>query len=182
MAIEGHGWPAQTRRYHLTDQGARLRDERLVADPRSEVPASAFELLLWQIGAFGLLAPVAALLYEPSDWAASAKVRWGGVAWDPEVVHQDETAPSWVTITRNAAGDVSLVFPATATAGDGTEQAVSIVAAVAQPCGLDGEHCAANLFADVERVSAIELRVRIRHGTTTTLTAAPFVLLALGGG
>lgn len=182
MAIEGHGYPAQTRRYHLTDQGARLRDERLVADPRSEVPAAALELMLWQVGAFGLLAPVVAMLYEPSDWAASAKVRWGGLAWDVEAEHESEATPSWVTITRNAAGDTSLQFAASATASDGTSQAVSIVCGLAQPTGLDGQPAPVNVFADVERVSASELRVRIRHGTTGALTASPFVLLALGGG
>ena len=182
MTIEGHGFPAQTRRYHLTGQGARLRDERLIADPRSEVGADAFELLLWQVGAFGLLAPVVVLLYEPAGWAAAAKVRWAGLAWDPEVVHQSETVPGWVTITENAAGDTSLVFPAAATAGDGTSQAVSLVGGAAQPVGLDGTAAPVNVFANVERVSAVELRVRIRNGTTEALTASPFVLRAFGGG
>jgi hypothetical protein len=182
MAIEGHGYPAQTRRYHLTDEGARLRDERLVADPRSEVSAEVFELLLWQVGALGLLAPVAVMLYEPAGWAANARVRWAGLAWEVESVLQDQAAPAWATITENAAGDVSVLFAATATAGDGTTQAISMIAGFAQPAGLDGSDAPENIFATAERVSARELRVRTRNGTTGSLTSSPFVLIIFGGG
>ena len=137
----GHGFPAATKRYDLTEQGARLKDTRPVADPRYEVCAATMEALLWQAGAFGLLAPLVVLQYEPQPYAASEKVRLGALAWD-DTVHVAEMGTTsswgWVTITRNAAGDYSFEFPATAPDAFGTAQAITLTRVQAQACGLDG--------------------------------------------
>jgi len=150
-----------------------LVDEVIAGDPRKQVSAGLMELYLWQVGGLGLAAPLAAFVYEPGAGGFTERIRWGAFAWDTANLHvMDTPSFTWFAATRHAAGDYQFDFSATAPGVDGSAQAIAFVGGMARPQGISGSD-PGNLRAELERVDANSIRVRVRAQPGGALTECP---------
>lgn len=120
------GWPHRAGRASF---GAYdMRDERPTANPLEEFNAAEANLLFWQLGAMGIIAPKFALLCDPVA-AASARVLYGAFAWDQTLITAPSPLPSYLAFVANGVGDYTLTFDATVPGRpdeDGVQQAEAL--------------------------------------------------------
>lgn len=165
------GFPLRTGRGGF---GPTMRDERRLANPESEIGAEQVNLTWWQLGALGLVAPLALLVFDP---VAPLRVRLGLFAWHQQVLVDTLAAnlPSWLTVAVPSTGTMTFTFDATVPGRDGQLQALTLRGGIARPFyfpayagPLTNHRCELDLAGSV---------VTVRTKTTAgVLVEAPIVL------
>lgn len=169
------GWPLRTGRQ---DYGVEMRDERQMVDPTKELRAKEMNLLFWQLGAMGLAAPKAAMLYRPST-LTSERIKYGGFAWDVnEDVYRDVELSSipYLAVTRNGVGDHTFTFDATVDGSGGNPEALVFEFGLAMANHRD-PWSGVPAKATVEKVDASNWRVKTFTHTGTALDIEVMVVL-----
>lgn len=105
MAVTG--WPLRAGRGAY---GPTKRDERLTVDTEQEFNAEQANLSFWQMGAMGLIAPKAVMLWDPPG---APQLAHGNFAWD-QVIYANVglgSLPSYIaSYVVNGVGDYTLTF------------------------------------------------------------------------
>lgn len=129
----GEGWPRRAGREHY---GKDMVDEAPLANPETSLDADTLNLAFWQVGALGLLAPLAVIAFEPSEFSHTTDVvKFGAWTWvDQVLTNQPASAATGCTITRLSTS-VDFAFPATAVGSDGQPHPIVILGAEAKPIG-----------------------------------------------
>ena len=150
------GFPARTGR---TDFGPAKVDEKRTRDPRSEFNGAQAELLFHQVGAMGLLAPQAVVLFQ----GTTDDVLFAVSTWD-QVIYSVE--PPWLNASRIGLGDYRFVFDANVTNIDGATQGLVIQSALAEAMGvptraLTNRRATADLVAQNPAQVDVEVRTAV---------------------
>lgn len=127
-----------------TDFGPTYEDERPVTDAKREIAASIFELLFWQLGGLGKIAPKAVLVCTVNGAVTTVEQM---LAFDPNA---DLSTLTW---TYNGAGDYDLAFSSQYPDEGGTNRNLSLVGGIVLATG------ATPLVGSVELTSGYELTV-----------------------
>lgn len=89
-----------------------MRDERRTVNTKEEINASQLNLSWWQLGAMGLIAPKATMLWTPPG-DDPAMLKHGRFTWD-QVIYTDVelgNLPSYIaSYVVNGVGDYTLTF------------------------------------------------------------------------
>jgi hypothetical protein len=182
MPVDIVGFPTRVGVLKYTADGLPVIDERLVVDPRSEMGAALLNLLAWQAGGLGVLAPLALVFYEPGFGGFTERLRYGGFASnaDGPLVMVPMGSVPWLTVVRSAAGSYAFTF--TQVLGmDGVLVDLPISSAAVYPVALPPV-VAAPSTARVLSITGptVNVRVRSRYGGVV-LTDHPVVLAVFGG-
>lgn len=88
------------------DFGPDVENSAPVRDPRKQIDASIFNLLMWQVSGMGIVAPRTALVFvaQPSPTIVSRLE-----AWNPRQLTTGAYADP--SLTRNATGDYTVEYP-----------------------------------------------------------------------
>lgn len=128
----GEGWPKRAGREHYGSKP--MVDEAPLANPQTSLSAATMNLAFWQLGALGLVAPLAVLAFEPHEYnGVEDRAKFAAFTWVDQVLNgQPSSAVTGCTIARNGAG-VDFTFPVTALGSDGQQQPITILGADAKP-------------------------------------------------
>lgn len=176
------GWPVRTGR---SAYGPTMRDDRPRVRPDQELDAATVELLWWQLAGQGRAAPLATLFNDPfAVESLVPRIRWGAFVWYQALVLNVPYASvpaALLTVTKNGTGDFSYVFPANVNGRDGLPHPLTILGAVATPCGVqDGAEDLVPLNVRCEVMitgSTVRVFSRQQPGTGTALVDAPHVVV-----
>lgn len=165
------GFPIRTGRAGF---GPTMRDERRLANPQQELNAQQLNLTWWQLGAMGLVTPLAVLVFDP---VAPLRVRLGLFAWHQSVLVDTLAAnlPSWLAVAVPSLGTMTFTFTATVPGRDGQPQTLTLRSGIARPFyfpayagPLTNHRCELDLVGSV---------VTVRTKTTAgALVEAPIIL------
>lgn len=163
------GFPARTGR---ADFGPKKQDERKRRDPRSEFNAAQAELTFWQLGAFGLLAPLAVIMYDGfNDVEFESRFAWDGNIFT--------ASNPYVAITKLGTGQYRFVFDANVPNQVGDLQTLTLHGAIANGYGITPTHSLANKRAEAEVVVASpgQVDVNMRDNDGPLADAATLLLV-----
>lgn len=164
------GFPERAGR---VEYGKPMRDERKVADPSRELGADVLNLLFWNLGAAGLIAPKVVLLFEPAPPAEFPKLVYGASSWDP-LRYANVLAPfPWFTYTAPVTGsghDMVFSYASPVTGMGGLPTDLELHQAVAQVVGIPGSALPSTRHrASATLESATAVRVTISNQSAENL-------------
>lgn len=148
------GFPERSGR---VEYGKSMRDERKVADPSRELGADVMNLLFWNLGAAGLCAPKAVMLFRPSD----STLVYGVFSWLP-TIYENVVAPfpsfTYAAVAGGEAGqDMQFTFASPVVGMGGASVELDFAYGAAQVVGIPGTALPstrrrATVFMDTSRV------------------------------
>lgn len=151
------GFPARSGR---GEYGPDKVDEKRRRDPRTEFNADQAQLTFWQLGAMGLIAPFAVIVY---DGVTDAEVH-SHFAWDGTLY---TTTNPYVAITKLGTGQYRFLFDANVPNKLGVLQTLAIQGAWAEAMGT-AVHALANKRAEADVVATspgqVDVNVRTAAG------------------
>lgn len=156
------GWPGRAGR---SAYGPTMRDERPTVDGTQEINADAVNLSFWQLGAMGLAAPKATMMWLPP----TVKLNHGNFSWD-QTIYNDVVVgslPAYIlSYVVNGVGDYTLTFD-DEVLGRPDDEGVPQLEVLDFQFGIADVNLSATGqrgFAEVTLVDAQTFRIRIRRG------------------
>jgi len=181
MPVDIVGFPTRVGASRFTADGLPVVDERLVVDPRSEMGATLLNLLAWQAGGLGVLAPLALVFYEPGFGGFTERLRYGGFASnaDGPLVMVPMGSVPWLTVVRSGPGSYAFTF-SQVLGMDGVLVDLPISCAVAYPIALPSVPTLYSVARVVSVGTTVSVAIESRPGGV--LTEHAVALAVFGGG
>lgn len=163
------GFPARSGR--LAFGPDKVIEKRLV-DPRTMIDDRDSNLLFWQVGALGLIAPLAIIVYD----GVSDAVTYAASTWDQLTY---AVSPPWMAETKLGVGLYRFVFDANVLNKVGGTQPLAVQWAVAKTMGT-AAHAFGNKRAEAEVVAASPAQIDVDVRTAAGALADQDVVLLVG--